>query len=386
MGILARLEAFFERLFEAPAGRLGATLQPVSLAKRIERAMDTSKSFRADGVIVPNQYDLHLNPADFAGFESYRGSLEDDLAHGVLSRARHERYSLVARPRVRIVADDAVARGDIQVAANVVDDAGERVVGDEPLAGSDTMVFPRAGHDVAAPDSARRAYLLVCTDGAPPVQFDLGGALISVGRASDNDVIVDDPLVSLQLRRPRQPEWVARERSSGERDRPRPGRRDPDRLHGDRVPGPRMTGEILRILLLVLQLSFLALLYLILFGFARSLLRDLRSAEQAQLASQTGIGRLSVLESPEDEPPVGRAIALGPINSLGRNVNNTIYVEDDFVSANHAMLTFRGRSWFIEDQGSTNGTYVNGHPIDRPVALSYGDEVTIGRVRMRLER
>ena len=147
-----------------------------------------------------------------------------------------------------------------------------------------------------------------------------------------------------------------------------------------------MTGEILRILLLVLQLSFLALLYLILFGFARSLLRDLRSAEQAQMASQAGIGRLAVLESPEDEPPVGRAISLGPINSLGRNVNNTIYVEDDFVSANHAMLTFRGRSWFIEDQGSTNGTYVNGHRIDRAVALSFGDELTVGRVRMRLER
>jgi pSer/pThr/pTyr-binding forkhead associated (FHA) protein len=147
-----------------------------------------------------------------------------------------------------------------------------------------------------------------------------------------------------------------------------------------------MTGEILRILLLILQLSFLALLYMILFGFARSLLRDLRSAEQAQMASQAGIGRLSVLESPEDEPPVGRAISLGPINSLGRNVNNTIYVEDDFVSASHAMLTFRGRSWFIEDQGSTNGTYVNGHRIDRAVALSFGDELTIGRVRMRLER
>ncbi len=147
-----------------------------------------------------------------------------------------------------------------------------------------------------------------------------------------------------------------------------------------------MTNEILRLLLLVLQLGFLALLYLILFGFARSLLRDLRSAERQQLASRTGIGRLQVLESPDDEPPPGRAIALGPINSIGRNVNNTIYVEDDFASANHAMLTFRGRSWFIEDQGSTNGTYVNGHRIDRPVALSYGDELTIGRVRMRLER
>ena len=147
-----------------------------------------------------------------------------------------------------------------------------------------------------------------------------------------------------------------------------------------------MTGEVLRILLLVLQLGFLALLYFILFGFARSLLRDLRSAEVTQMASQSGIGRLSVVESLGDEPALGSAIALGPINSIGRNVNSTIFIDDDFVSGSHAMLTFRGRSWFIEDQGSTNGTYVNGHLIDRPVALSFGDELTIGRVRMRLER
>jgi pSer/pThr/pTyr-binding forkhead associated (FHA) protein len=147
-----------------------------------------------------------------------------------------------------------------------------------------------------------------------------------------------------------------------------------------------MTGEILRVLLLVLQLGFVALLYLILMRFAGSLLRDLRNAEEAQLSSRSGIGRLSVLESPADEPPGGTTIALGPINSIGRNVNNTIFVEDDFVSANHAMLTFRGRSWFVEDQGSTNGTYVNGHRIDRPVALSFGDELTFGRVRMRLDR
>jgi pSer/pThr/pTyr-binding forkhead associated (FHA) protein len=197
VGILARLEAFFERLFEAPAGRLGASLQPVSLAKRIERAMDTTKSFREDGVIVPNHFELHLHPSDYATFESYRGSLEDDLAHGVLTRARHERYTLVARPRVRIVSDQNVQRGDIRVAANVIDDAGDRLRADEPMPpSSDTMVFARPGPESQAPSSARRAYLLVKTDGAPPVQFDLGGPLISIGRASDNDVIVDDALVS----------------------------------------------------------------------------------------------------------------------------------------------------------------------------------------------
>jgi pSer/pThr/pTyr-binding forkhead associated (FHA) protein len=147
-----------------------------------------------------------------------------------------------------------------------------------------------------------------------------------------------------------------------------------------------MTGEALRILILVAQFAFVGILYLVLFAFARSLLRDLRTAERTQEAARQGIGRLTVLESPEDEPPVGRTIALGPINSIGRNVNSTVFVEDDFASAAHAMLTFRGRAWFIEDQGSTNGTYVNGHRIDRPVALSYGDEFSVGRVRMRLER
>ena len=196
MGIMSRVESFFERFLEAPAGRLGASIQPVSLAKRIERAMDTNKTYRDAGVIVPNQYALHLHPTDFAAFASYRSSLEDDLAHGILARARHERYTLVARPKVEIMADDATRRGEIRVAANVVDERGERLREASPMpASSDTMIFDRP-HAADAPDSARRAYLLVSTRGSRPVQFDLGGPLIGVGRASDNDVIVDDPMVS----------------------------------------------------------------------------------------------------------------------------------------------------------------------------------------------
>jgi hypothetical protein len=199
MAILSRIEAFLERLFQAPAGRFGARLQPVTLAKRIERAMDTNKSFGNDGVLVPNHYDLHLSPTDYATFDTYRGSLEDDLAHGVLSRARRERYTLVARPRVRLLADTHVPRGDVRVAAATIDDHGSRVRRDEPLASSDTMVFERPRNrvdDAPPPDSAVRAYLLVSTNGRPPVQFDLGDALIGIGRGSDNDVIVDDAEVS----------------------------------------------------------------------------------------------------------------------------------------------------------------------------------------------
>ena len=196
MGILSRVESFLERFLEAPAGRLGASIQPVSLAKRIERAMDTNKTYGDAGVIVPNFYDLHLHPRDYAAFASYRASLEDDLSHGILSRARHERYTLVARPRVQILSDEDTRRGEIRVAANVVDERGDRMADAAPMPpSSDTMVFQRPATD-DAPDSARRAYLLVSTRGSRPVQFDLGGHLIGIGRASDNDVILDDPMVS----------------------------------------------------------------------------------------------------------------------------------------------------------------------------------------------
>ncbi len=196
MGILSRVEAILERFIEAPAGRLGASIQPVSLAKRIERAMDTNKTYGDVGVIVPNQYDLHLHPSDFEAFASYRSSLEDDLAHGVLARARHERYTLVARPRVQILSDAETRRGEIRVAANVVDERGGRVPEAAPMpTSSDTMVFARPSEE-DAPDSARRAFLMVSTRGSRSVQFDLGGPLIGIGRASDNDVIVDDPMVS----------------------------------------------------------------------------------------------------------------------------------------------------------------------------------------------
>jgi pSer/pThr/pTyr-binding forkhead associated (FHA) protein len=147
-----------------------------------------------------------------------------------------------------------------------------------------------------------------------------------------------------------------------------------------------VTNDILRLILLALQLGFLALLFIVLYRFAKALRADLRQAEAAQAASRTGIGRLVVLESPGGEPAADRVLQIGPITTLGRDLNSTIFVDDEFASGNHAALTFRGRAWYVEDRGSTNGTWVNGHRIQRPVALSYGDELAVGRVRFRLER
>lgn len=133
----------------------------------------------------------------------------------------------------------------------------------------------------------------------------------------------------------------------------------------------------------VIRLLFLGLLYLFLWSVVRVLLRDLRAAAREPVRE---IGRLVVLESPSGEPAPGSAFRLDAVATLGRDVNNAIVLEDDFVSAGHAALTFRGRAWYLEDFGSTNGTYVNGNRVEGIVAVAFGDELQLGRIRLRLER
>jgi hypothetical protein len=128
---------------------------------------------------------------------------------------------------------------------------------------------------------------------------------------------------------------------------------------------------------------FLALLYLFLFAVVRVLVRDLRAAAREP---GTELGRLHVLASPAGEPPAGAIFGLDAVTTIGRDVNNAIVVEDQFASAEHAVLTFRGRTWYVEDLASTNGTYVNGSRIDGLAPIGFGDEIQIGQVRVRLER
>jgi len=133
----------------------------------------------------------------------------------------------------------------------------------------------------------------------------------------------------------------------------------------------------------IIRLAFLALLYVFLFRIARTLLRDVRAAARERV---TALGRLIVIESPSGEPATGRSFDLDAVTALGRDVNNAIVVDDPFASAEHAVMTYRGRSWYVEDLGSTNGTALNGRTVTGLQAVAFGDEVGIGQVRFRLER
>jgi hypothetical protein len=201
---LAAIERFFERLFERPTARLFHTrLQPVQLQRRIERAMEGERLAASDRTLVPNRFVVHLHPSDLEAFEDMERSLAAELADAALVFAREHRYTLVDRPRVELVADEAVERSDIRVVARFADPiSGRTGLVDAPADGAgDGVARGGAGEPVATmvfavpqPAVPRARLRIHEPSGGTRVQGI--GAGLTLGRAADNDVVLRDERVS----------------------------------------------------------------------------------------------------------------------------------------------------------------------------------------------
>ena len=123
--------------------------------------------------------------------------------------------------------------------------------------------------------------------------------------------------------------------------------------------------------LLALKIAFIVLLYLFIWRIVRSASRDLRSTPVQE----------SVIISPGEEV----AIDSLPVG-IGRGGQNEVPLDaDEFASAQHARFESRSDGLWVEDVGSTNGTFVNGARVTTPRRLSRGDVVRVGQTDFRVE-
>jgi hypothetical protein len=146
--------------------------------------------------------------------------------------------------------------------------------------------------------------------------------------------------------------------------------------------------------LLVLKLAFLVLLYLFIWRIVRSAARDVRMPQEsfilapsqaAELAALRDSGRLVVVRSPAlsegDELTLNSSALL-----LGRGSDNDVNLaRDEFASSRHARVEPRRDGVWVEDVGSTNGTYLNGIRLTHAKRLAPGDVVRIGETELRYE-
>ena len=152
--------------------------------------------------------------------------------------------------------------------------------------------------------------------------------------------------------------------------------------------------------LLLLKLAFLVLLYAFVLLVARTATKDLGGAPQesiilgasdaAALRAQVApasppAARLRVLEGPGVEP--GTTVEVTPSTVLGRASDSGLPLDgDDFASAQHARVEAGVDGIWVEDLGSTNGTFVNGARVKERRLLQPGDVIRVGQTELRVEK
>ena len=148
--------------------------------------------------------------------------------------------------------------------------------------------------------------------------------------------------------------------------------------------------------LLLLKILFLVLLYLFIWRIVRSATRDLRLPQESfilkpergrttALGALPSTGRLVVVKSPALDAGSDVVLNSAPL-TVGRGEQNDVELEaDEFASAEHARFDPRRDGVWVNDIGSTNGTYVNGARIRRARKLAPGDVVRIGETDLRFE-
>ena len=149
--------------------------------------------------------------------------------------------------------------------------------------------------------------------------------------------------------------------------------------------------------LLFLKIAFLVLLYLFIWRIVRSAARDLSLPQESMILSPQQasallpqpaareLGRLIVVASPALEQ--GDVVTLDShALRVGRGSDNDLSIDrDEYASSHHARFEPRRDGIYVEDIGSTNGTFVNGIRLTRDRRLAPGDVVRVGETDLRFE-
>ena len=153
--------------------------------------------------------------------------------------------------------------------------------------------------------------------------------------------------------------------------------------------------------LTLIQLGFLAVLWLFVLSAVSVIRSDIfgtrvevpktakskpsraASPGRQRRATRGAPSNLVVTEGPNQGQVV--PLELQPI-LMGRGSDAALRLDDDYVSTRHARIASNGEQWFVEDLGSTNGTYLGSQRVTVPTPIAVGTPVRLGKTVVELRK
>lgn len=151
--------------------------------------------------------------------------------------------------------------------------------------------------------------------------------------------------------------------------------------------------------LFLIRIAYLAILWI----FVLSAISVIRSDMFGARMPTTAAGAKPPKQPKQKAPPKRRgapthvAVVQGPNTGItaalaeapiliGRGNDAAIRLDDDYVSTRHARIAASGDQWFVEDLGSTNGTYLGNQRLTQPTTIMLGSQVRIGKTVLELRK
>lgn len=214
MSVFRNLEARIEGLVEGVFSRaFSSEVQPVELARKLAKEMDSHKTASVSRVYVPNEYTVHLSEKDRDKLEGYERSLEQELSGYLLEHARRKGYDLLTRPEVHFNTDPRLRLGEFGIQARLVKPPAREGEMPEQADEGHTMVYKVPPAKPAADPTARapeRPSLTRAVVDLNDRRYVLDGPRAVLGRSDDAECVLRDPNVSrrhAELRQDASGQW-----------------------------------------------------------------------------------------------------------------------------------------------------------------------------------
>jgi hypothetical protein len=198
MTVLRSIEQKLEALFEGVFGRAFRThVQPVELARKLQKEMDDHKVVSVSRVYVPNEYTVYLSLEDREQFDTYEASLIEELQAYLAEHARREEYALLTHPSVVFESDDDLDVGEFGIATRMVQpEKAEPGAPASQVEPGHTMIYrARQATEAVSPEELGIEAEVVSLDWDGQ-RIEIAKRRTLIGRSKECDIQLADPNVS----------------------------------------------------------------------------------------------------------------------------------------------------------------------------------------------